>query len=265
MADFNSGVYVICSPSNRCYIGSTKNFAQREKKHFYDLKRGVHHNPALQQAYIKYGEDLNFIVIERCHPDQMIEREQWWIDNHGMFWGRMYNASGIAGRPEHTPEVRKKIGDAQRGRKHTDEHKSKVIAALRKRRHTPETKAKMSAIMRSSPERLEQIRNLGKTQKVTQEQIERIAAIGRAHKGRKMTDEARAKMSAPQKARFLRQPMTEDHKRKLRKPKSEAVKIKMSASAKASWTPERKATAREKTRQQLAREALERVNWIAWG
>lgn len=261
----NSGIYIIISPSNRCYIGSTNNFARRETKHFYNLRLGNHHCHALQAAWDKYGDQLRFIIIERCDVSKLIEREQWWIDKHAWFWGRMYNSSSIAGRPEHTPEVRAKIAAAQRGRKHTPEHKAKVVAALRKRRHSDETKAKMSRIIRSSPERIEQIRQLGKTNVMSQKQKDRIAAIGRAHKGRKMTDEHRANMSAAQQKRYLETPVSEATREKLRQPKSLETRAKMAAAKKAYWTPELKAAQRQRAQEQRLREHMDRLNWILAG
>lgn len=264
MVEMNSGIYIILSPSNRCYIGSTNNFTRRNKKHFYELNLGKHHCDGLQAAWNKYGESLKFIIIEHCAVEKLVEREQWWMDNHRSFWGRMYNSSSIAGRPEHTPEVRAKIGAAQRGRKHTREHREKVAAAGRGRKHTPETKAKMSAIMRASPERIEAFRKVGRDHIKSKDEIERIAALGRSHKGKKHTPETKAKMSKSQKARFSGDVEHAERTRRLGlRPKSAATRAKMSVKQKQSWTPERKAKYREMVREQRVREHIARINWIA--
>lgn len=264
----DSGIYIIHAPAtNRVYIGSTNNFHNRRKQHFYMLRKGTHPCHALQFAWHKYGDDLQFIVIERCGAESLIEREQWWIDNHRKVWGRMYNSSGIAGRPEHTPEVRAKISAAQKGRKHSEEHKRKVAEAGRGRKHSAETKARMSAIMRASPERIEAFKKLAKQNKPSAEQIERIAAIGRSHKGKKHTDEARAKMRAAQAARFENaNPAHIEQVRQLGlRPKSLVTRAKMSAKQAASWTPERKAAYTKKVCEQRLREHMERLNWFLAG
>ncbi len=56
-------VYSIkCVVNNMCYIGSAANFKTRKLTHLSKLKRGKHHNKALQLDYNKYG--LNSFVIE---------------------------------------------------------------------------------------------------------------------------------------------------------------------------------------------------------
>lgn len=139
-----SCVYAIVSPSNRAYIGSTTDFHNRQIQHRWKMKKGNHPSPALNAAVKKYGLDnMDFVILERCEKEGLIEREQWWIDNHRTQFGRMYNASGIAGRPEHTPEVREKISRANRGRECSEETREKHRARMTGTRHTPETIQKM--------------------------------------------------------------------------------------------------------------------------
>ena len=90
-----SGIYKILNKSNnKCYIGSTINFNDRRNLHFSKLKRGKHHSIILQRAYDKYGIDnFEFIILEECENDNLLEREQWYFDNYHP----EYNIAKIAG------------------------------------------------------------------------------------------------------------------------------------------------------------------------
>lgn len=77
-----SGIYKITNIiNNKFYIGSSVNIYYRLKRHYSDLKRGIHQNKYLLNSYIKYGEE-SFIVsiIEEISNDLLLEREQYWIN-----------------------------------------------------------------------------------------------------------------------------------------------------------------------------------------
>lgn len=78
-----AGIYQIKNiVNNKIYIGSTKNFKKRYHEHSHLLRKGIHQNRYLQNAYNKYGED-NFIIelIEICKEDELKIREQYYIDS----------------------------------------------------------------------------------------------------------------------------------------------------------------------------------------
>ena len=136
-------IYQITNMVNgKYYIGSAESFARREWQHKYDLKRGAHKNPHLQSAWNKYGADaFVFEVIETVDPD----RTAFDVENTYLMKcvGRndCYNINSDAHKPRlgktHSeltkakiranrvapyrygqtvsPEVREKIGAAQRG------------------------------------------------------------------------------------------------------------------------------------------------------
>ena len=93
---FKNGVYKIWfkNKPERVYIGSTSfirsnsnktGFYQRRYNHLNSLKRGKHSNKFLQRTYNKYGEDaFQFEIIEICE-ENIIEREQYWIDFYKSF------------------------------------------------------------------------------------------------------------------------------------------------------------------------------------
>jgi len=124
------------------------------------LKHGKHHSPHFQHAWDLYGEN-NFVfeVIEECNKDILIEREQFYFDS----LKPEYNISKIAGKTEMTPEIRKKLSDACRGRpsafkgrKHTKGSRKKISMnhadcggknnAFYGKHHTKEFKARLSKL-----------------------------------------------------------------------------------------------------------------------
>jgi group I intron endonuclease len=78
-----SGIYQIVNTANgKRYVGSAVNLYGRKKEHLSKLRRGIHHSPKLQAAWLKYGEaSFEFGVIEIV-PDlsDLIAIEQRHID-----------------------------------------------------------------------------------------------------------------------------------------------------------------------------------------
>ena len=77
------GIYkIICLPTNKVYIGKSKNLYNRFKHHTTSLNRKLskHENQYLINAWKKYGENnFKFEVIEYCKYDNLAERELYWI------------------------------------------------------------------------------------------------------------------------------------------------------------------------------------------
>lgn len=77
-----SCVYQIESNINKnIYIGSAVDMKRRAKEHLLKLKQGTHVNRILQNHVNKYGiEDLDFSVVEDCSKEELVSKEQYWID-----------------------------------------------------------------------------------------------------------------------------------------------------------------------------------------
>lgn len=91
------------------YVGSTKNAGNRIRQHLSELRRGVHHSKFFQNAWNKYGENVfMFCVIEKCPIENLIEREQFWLDNFKPF---LYNLSdrALPAQNKPCPETTKEI------------------------------------------------------------------------------------------------------------------------------------------------------------
>lgn len=132
----NCGIYSITNTLNgHAYIGSAVNISKRWSKHISNLKNNEHHSGHLQNAWNKYGVDcFEFSILEQCEKEQLIEREQLYIDSEHP----EYNIAPTAGSSlgvECTAATRAKISAAAKGntralgRKHTEGELVKMSAA----------------------------------------------------------------------------------------------------------------------------------------
>ena len=70
-----------CLPTNKVYVGSTKQGHRRVFSHLRDLDKSVHSNSYLQAAWAKYGSKaFKWYVVEECRTVELLAREQWWIE-----------------------------------------------------------------------------------------------------------------------------------------------------------------------------------------
>lgn len=102
-----SGVYLIrCVPTQKMYIGSSKNVRERWTQHKCLLNKGKHHSLKLQRAWDKYGANsFEFFVIEQ-NPANLIDAEQRWINNYDAFNNGL-NGCPIADKPRAESETPK--------------------------------------------------------------------------------------------------------------------------------------------------------------
>jgi len=149
------GVYKTKNRRNgKIYIGSSVNTKRRWRNHRYALRNGQHHNPHLQRAWDKYGEDVfEFTVVEVIEdPDLRLAAEQKWLGEH-FTQKACYNIVLVASAPMQgrvvSEETRRKISEANCGYQHTEEAKRKISAAQVGHKRFPngrseETKRKIS-------------------------------------------------------------------------------------------------------------------------
>lgn len=79
------GIY--CIENDSIYIGSTVNLKKRIQRHSYYLRNNKHHSFKLQRVCNKYGIESLFVVkIELCVENQLINREQYWIDKLNSYY-----------------------------------------------------------------------------------------------------------------------------------------------------------------------------------
>jgi len=171
-----SGIYKITNPVGNIYIGQSKDCNARKS-----VYKGVHCKLQIKlyRSLIKYGwETHSFEIIHKCDIEQLNELEIYYINKFNTFntvnglnlrsggnrpiWAQESrdkvgikikgHISIFKGIPR-TDEVKRKIGDANRGRKLppvSDEYRKKM-SEIKKgntvmigRKHSDETKKKMS-------------------------------------------------------------------------------------------------------------------------
>lgn len=139
-----SGIYQILNlATNKFYIGSSYRILKRWKDHNLFLSNNKHPNKYLQASYNKYGKDnFEFIIVEICSKEKLLEREQYWIDNLNSIAPNGYNANPIAGSrlgAKHSEETLAKL----RAKIISDKHKEQISVATKGRKHKEETKLKI--------------------------------------------------------------------------------------------------------------------------
>jgi group I intron endonuclease len=164
--DLKSGIYIIKNCiDDRCYVGSATSLKDRQRHHLLKLKDGSHRNVHLLRFVVKYGVDkIFFEILERCEPEKLLEREQYYIDT----LNPVFNIQRVAGSNlgiVFGDEVRKRMSESKKGLKKapcsaegranlSKSHIGKKQSAetIRKRvlskqgyRHSEETKVKISA------------------------------------------------------------------------------------------------------------------------
>ena len=151
-ADMSSGIYQIKNQANgKRYIGSTINFAKRWQNHLGALRRRQHRNPHLQAAFERYSEvTFVFAVLEQVKPDNLIEREQHYLD----MLVPEYNLSSTAGSClgcHASEEARRKQSEAKLGRRNpnwgkplSEQTKRRISRARKGTSLSKETKQRVS-------------------------------------------------------------------------------------------------------------------------
>jgi len=184
-------IYRITNMANgKYYIGSAESFARREWQHKYDLRRGAHKNPRLQNAWNKYGEEMFvFEVLEEIPPGgSQLQIEDMWLVQHV---GRpeCYNINSTAELPRLglplSAESRAKLSRNRKGKSAGSKHYryGKTLSA--------EVRKKIGDAQRGKPKGPRTITPEGR------EKIKAAAAAGRYNNwlGRKHTEESKRKMS----------------------------------------------------------------------
>ena len=211
-----SGIYKItCTANKKVYLGSTKNLRTRCRDHCNKLRTNKHHNPKLQAAWNKYGEEsFIFEVLELVLPVSLTAREQYWFKKLNPFGRKGFNIARDAASPpnvrgvKRSPEFRENmrvrmLGNTYGvGRKNTPQSIEKTRQTHLGIKHTPEEVANMRQArwvnrldrtvsletrermrqahtgLKQSPETIEKRRQTNLAKKSRSEDIERIVKPG---------------------------------------------------------------------------------------
>jgi len=186
------GIYAIYGPGDSIYIGGSVDIAKRWALHRSRLNRGIHHSPHLQRAWRLYGADaFSFVCLERLgSKEQLTAAEQRWLNDALTTRprNRVYNVAPEAGRTidvSPSPETRRKLSAALRGRPCNAETREKIAAAQRGKPRSAEAQRK----------RRETIATRG-LPPVSDGARAKLSAAGR---GRKRSEETRQRMREAQR------------------------------------------------------------------
>lgn len=139
----SAGIYCFLNlANNKRYVGSAADLRQRMYGHLSCLRRDAGTNLYFQNAWNKHGEaGFEFVVLEECPRDQLIEREQFYIDffkaaerSHG------YNRSPKANAGSHSPESKEKFRRSIRAK-----YEAGYVNHFKGKTHSKDTKDKIGA------------------------------------------------------------------------------------------------------------------------
>lgn len=131
------GVYIITNTvDGKVYIGSSLDMRKRCEDHVSQLRRGVHHNRRLQNAWNKHSGDVFVFdvleVVKTRDRSATIPAEQKWLDFFQVGREACYNFLLLASSPGSQvtkDETRRRISESKRGKRLTPEHKAKLRRA----------------------------------------------------------------------------------------------------------------------------------------
>jgi len=135
-----SGIYIIKTEiNNRFYIGSAINLYNRMHTHLTHLKKNKHCNTKLQRFVNKHGiENLFFECVELCEKENLIIREQFYIDTLKPFYNIAKKAGSTLGT-KITKEQSEKLSKLRKGKQNSlgrilsEETKQKISEKAKKR------------------------------------------------------------------------------------------------------------------------------------
>ena len=127
-------IYKITNRINdKIYIGSTQDKKRRWREHKSNLKDNHHRNQHLQNSWNKYGsEEFEFLVIEDVQDKgDLLSREEFYLryinyhDPESLYNIALDAKAPMRGR-KRPAEVKKKIGEGNKGKERSREHKRKI-------------------------------------------------------------------------------------------------------------------------------------------
>lgn len=177
-------IYKITNKINgKVYIGQTIcSLKTRWRQHCNtDIPTAIH------SAIKKYGRDMFTVeqIDTACDRDELDVKEVYWIKFYNSLSPNGYNLE-TGGNKNHivSEETRRKIIEANKGRKHSEETKRKMSESLK--HPSEETRRKISEAL--------------KNRKWSEESRRKISE---AHKGKKLSEEHKRKLSEIKRGKYI--------------------------------------------------------------
>jgi len=230
-------LYMFTFPNGKSYVGRTVDFDRRLRTHVRKSSQCTY----VKRCFEKYGIDSVDITILKSNVRGMHLANQWerfFIATFGTLAPHGLNMTPGGDGVCYTEEIKKKIGDANRGKQRTEEHREKMSIAVKLKYQkygvSKYTRQKLSAILKGrifTPEHCQKISesrkalcirltdaqkqhlreiNLGK--KMSPEAVQKTIASRIANGKPWHTEETKQKIGDANRGKKL----TEEHKEKLR-------------------------------------------------
>ena len=251
-------LHLASSPDNIRYIGITKRDdpSARLKQHMHAANKGKCKYPVYlwMRKHIANGEKIAVTILEQGITEkEALDKEQFYILKLKSEGCSLVNATdGGRGLLNPTQETRTKISNFQKGRPKSEEQRK--IMAYYARNHSPEARKKMSdankgkVVSQETRKKLSKARK-GKKPHPNTSSPEARQKISNALKGRVFTPEWRKKLSEANKGKVvLEETKEKQRKAATGKKHTDEAKRKMSEirRARREFTPEEKAAISQK-------------------
>lgn len=134
------GIYKITSPSNKIYIGQSRDIYKRVNNYYKNLH--CKSQVRLYRSLIKYGwEAHKFEIIEKCLFEDLNNRERYWQDYYNVLGSSGLNSmlTNTNEKPRvYTEEFAKTSSERQKGIKKDPSVGPKISKAKKGKKKTPE-------------------------------------------------------------------------------------------------------------------------------
>ena len=201
------GIYKWTSPNGKSYIGQSVNLEKR----YYEFLYNKHYSTSndykkltvIDKARKKHPdfEQWTYEILEYCKPNELNDREQYYINLFDTFKNGYNETSGGGQNFEISDETRKKMSDSHKGKTPSDETKEKIRQVRIGKTQSDEAKEKMrqahigKTLSDEHKEKIRQVR-IGKTQ--SDETKEKISKGNKGktpwNKGKTQSDETKDKI-----------------------------------------------------------------------
>lgn len=125
-------IYALCEPGTRTvrYIGKTVDIKRRFREHLKESVKLPTHLGCWLQHVVRAGQTPNLVVLSKVLGRAWKAEERLYIANARMLGMDLVNLSDGGEGVTQTPEVRKKIGDANRGKPCSLEQRKQISKTL---------------------------------------------------------------------------------------------------------------------------------------
>jgi len=183
-----SGIYCIENIANgKKYIGSSTNIKRRIIGHFYQLRKGIHPSPHLNNAFRQYGENgFRIKILILCENADLFKYEQFFLNHfvtaNPLFGYNICPASGSRLGLPHPPETKRYMSELLRLRYQDKTAREKMSDSMRKRYVNSENRIKTGEATRKafeSGELRNKLSNINKIRSGLPKERKRLSEMAR--------------------------------------------------------------------------------------